>query len=182
MKKIYVMAAFLGASSFAFNQVVTKAPSHVTKSTDKAIMTNNGVNKAPGVSLWSSDFSDPSEWSINGNGNQGTWVIGDTNALQEKDYYSVINSTTVGNGIAFFEGVQFLLSGSVDVQNSWVEMTQSVDCSSESIVTLKFEQSYRAFNSDITYVEVSLDGGTTWEQSTDVNESVATNTSAEQTV
>lgn len=182
MKKIYVMAAFLGATSFAFNQV-QEAASHVTKNTEKAISSNTGAVKAPGVSLWSSDFSNQADWQIGGNGLQGTWVLGGVADLTNSPtYYAPIASTTVGNGFAFFEGVGFLLAGSVDVQNSWVEMTSSVDCSAESVVTFKFEQGYRAFNQDMTYVEVSLDGGATWEQTTDVNPNVAVNTSATETL
>lgn len=181
MKKIYVMAAFLGASSFAFNQVVQKAPSYVTKNTEKAISSNEGVVKAPGVSLWDSDFSDQSEWTIGGNGNQGAWQFGVEADLPNPNYYSTITSTTAANGFAFIDAVQFLLTGTVDVQNAWVQMAGSIDCTGENIVTLKFEQAYRAFNSDRTYAEVSLDGGTTWEQTIDVNPNITANTSATET-
>jgi len=175
------MAAFLGASSFAFNQVVQKAPSHVTKNTEKAISSNNDGVKAPGISLWESDFSNAADWTIGGNGNQGTWVIGDAADLTEPTYYTTITSPTAANGFAFFEGVPFLLAGSVDVQNAWVEMSSSIDCSAYLQVTLKFNQSYRAFNDDNTLIEVSLDGGVTWEQTEDVNPTIIVNTNASET-
>ncbi|RFC55701.1 T9SS type A sorting domain-containing protein [Brumimicrobium aurantiacum] len=181
MKKIYVMAAFLGASSFAFNQVVQEAPSHFTKSTKKAISNNNGVTKAPGVSLWSDDFSDETTWTIGNSGQQGTFDIGVEADLPNPNYYSVITSPTATNGFAFFEGVQFLLAGSVDVQNSWVESNTSVDCSAHSQITVNFHQEYRAFNDDVTYVEISLDGGLTWEQTVDVNAGIVVNTYATET-
>lgn len=175
MKKIYVMAAFLGATSFAFNQVAQKAPSHLTLNTEKAISENNGAVKAPGVPIWSSDFSTASDWAINGNGNQGTWQIGVAAALPNPNYYSTITSTTAANGFAFFEGVQYLLAGTVDSQNAWITMANSIDCSAHDIVTFKFEQEYRAFNTDRTYVEVSLDGGNTWVQTVDVNLGITAN-------
>lgn len=190
MKKIYVMAAFLGASSFAFNQVVSKAPSQLTKHTGKAIMTNNGVNKAPGTSLWSSDFSDETEWVLEESGPQGEWIIGDENDFNSfqfngqtadlSNFMNIGGMTTAGNGYAFFDAIQFHAAG--DIQNAWVAMADDVDSNGESKLTLKFEQQYRAFNDDVTYVEVSLDGGTTWEQSTDVNPNVAGNADAENTI
>ncbi|PWH85285.1 T9SS type A sorting domain-containing protein [Brumimicrobium oceani] len=189
MKKIYVMAAFLGASSFAFNQVVQKAPSQKTLQTEKAISNNNDVAKAQGVSIWANDFSVAGDWVIDGSGLQGSWVIGTTADYnpfvfqgQNVTLDNFMNSpgmTSAGNGYAFFDGIQFV-DNTLD-QVAWIQMANSVDCSTESIVTLKFEQEYRAFSSNKTYVEVSLDGGTTWEQTIDVNPTVAGNTSTTET-
>ena len=66
MKKIYVMAAFLGATSFAFNQV-QNVPMQYTKNTDKALSTKTNTLKAPGISIWSDDFSTPGNWTIGTN-------------------------------------------------------------------------------------------------------------------
>lgn len=180
MKKIYVMAAFLGAGSLAFGQL-QQAPQQISKNTEKAT-TNNYTTKAPGAVLWSDDFADPSNWVIAGDGNQGTWVIGVEADLPNPQYYSTITSASAANGFAFFEGVQYLLTPPVEMQNAWIEMATAVDLSAENVVTFKFDQSYRAFNSDFTYVEVSLDGGTTWEQTTDINPNTATNSSTTETV
>lgn len=180
MKKIYLLASFLGAGLFAFGQV-QKAPQPIKKNTEKMV-SSYGMQKAPGDTIWTSDFSDPSDWVIDGDGLQGTWVIGTIDDLEYPQYYFEIESSTVDNGFAFFEGVGFLIAEAVNTQNAWIEMANSVDLSAYDIVTLKFEQSYRAFNHDVTYVEVSLDGGTTWEQAVDVNADVPTNTSTDKLV
>lgn len=174
MKKIYVIAAFLGATSFAFNQV-QKAPMHISQTTEKVVNNQFDNQKDPGVTLWTDDFSDASTWVIGGDGQQGTWVIGGLGDLTGSNYYAEIESPTVANGFAFFEGIPFLLAPPVLEQNAWVEMAESVDLSDEEVITFNFTQGYRAFNHDETYVEVSLDGGATWEQSIDVNSTITAN-------
>src|SRR5690554_6727434 len=178
MKKIYVMAAFLGASSLAFSQV-QKAPlsydiERVAKKT-----TSNYQAKALGTEIWSSDFSDPTtDWIIQSPGNQGTWEFGNTTDLPPYSFVVPVPSPTAANGIAFFSGIDFLVAESVETQESWIEMANSVDCSTDSIVTLRFFQAYNAFNHDQTLVEVSLDDGDTWVQSIDINPDVDANADA----
>ncbi len=183
MKKSLLITAFTAVAFFAFNQALQQATTALSlNETEKPISVDPTTNKALGISLWSSNFSTATEWTTGGNGAQGAWQIGVAANLPNPNYYSVITSTTASNGFAFFEGVQFLLQGSVNVQNSWIQMTNSIDCSSESVVTLKFEQEYRAFNYDKTYVEVSLDGGTTWVQTIDINPTITANSYATETV
>ncbi|WP_158276135.1 T9SS type A sorting domain-containing protein [Brumimicrobium oceani] len=184
MKKIQLIVAFIAASTLAFTQALQKAPSFETiKKADKSISSNNSTNttKALGVALWSSDFSTATDWTVGGNGAQGAWVLGSTASMPFPQYYTFIQSTTVANGIAYFAGIQYLLNNTVTSQNAWIEMTNNIDCSSESIVSFEFQQAYRAFNSDNTLVEVSLDGGTTWEQTIDINPNIAANTSTTET-
>lgn len=184
MKRIQLMVAFIAASSLAFSQALQKAPNFETfKKAGKSISSNNIPNtpKAVGTQLWSSDFSTATDWTIGGNGAQGAWVLGSTASMPFPQYYTFIQSTTVTNGIAYFAGIQYLLNNTVTSQNAWIEMTNNIDCSSETIVSFEFQQAYRAFNSDDTYVEVSLDGGTTWEQTIDINPNIAVNTSTTET-
>ncbi|RYM32422.1 T9SS type A sorting domain-containing protein [Brumimicrobium glaciale] len=184
MKRIQLIVAFIAASSFAFSQALQKAPTFETiKKADKSINSNNnnGTAKALGTTIWSSDFSAATEWTIGGNGAQGAWVLGTTASMPSPQYYTFIQSTTVANGIAYFTGIQFLLTGTVTSQNAWIEMTNSVNCSSDNIISFEFQQAYRAFNSDMTYVEVSLDDGVTWEQTTDINQNIAANSSTAET-
>lgn len=184
MKKIYLIATFLGASLLAYSQALKEVkPIKTVPATGKPISTNNGALKALGTSIWSSDFSNATDWTIGGNGNQGAWIRGFTSSLPNSpQYYSAIQSTTVTNGIAYFAGIQYLLNGTVTSQNAWIEMTNNLDCSAHSVVSLEFEQAYRAFNSDNTLVEVSLDGGTTWQQTVDINPTVVSNTYATELV
>lgn len=177
MKKIYflALAAMVGTSSFG--QTVPEMNQGVNKF--DAPRVDDGVHtqtKAQGVSLWSSTFDTPAEWVLGGDGAQGDWVIGmNADVPEATGYMGDMASTTFGDGFAFFDGVQFLLNGSVDVQNAWVETANSIDCSGYNRVIISFEQRYRAFNSDVTYVEVSLDGGATWQDEVDVNVDEPTN-------
>jgi hypothetical protein len=190
MKKIYVMAAFLGATSFAFNQVIQKAPVQISKNTDRALSTNNNVEKASGTVLETFDFSSPANWTIGGDGAQGTWVIGtesdytpftfQSQSVTLSNFMNDPGMTTFANNYAFFDAIQYNDNGLV--QNAWVEMANVVDCSGENTVTFKFEQEYRAFNTDFTYVEVSLDAGATWVQATDINPTIPANANATETL
>ena len=176
MKKIYFLAAMAMFGSYTFGQ--TKLMQHAdftgTAKADDAAYTP----KAQGVNLFSSTFDTPAEWVLGGDGVQGEWLIG-TNAdpyiIQNYTFYGNMASTTAADGFAFFDGVEFLVNGAVDPQNAWCEMANSIDCSGYNRVILSFEQRYMAFNSDITYVEVSLDNGATWQDAFDVNADVPTN-------
>src|SRR5690554_2053254 len=77
MKKIYVMAAFLGAGSLAFGQL-QQASAHISKNTVKPTSTNNHFVKAVGDSIWTNDFSDGSEWTKVTTSMPDEWVIGTT--------------------------------------------------------------------------------------------------------
>jgi len=190
MKKIYVMAAFLGAGSLAFGQL-QKAPLQISTGTEKAISSNGYTQKAPGVSLWNSDFSDPSEWALASTGEQGDWVIGteadftaftfqNQNVNLSNFLGGPISMTSAANGFAFFDAMQYYENNLA--ANATVTLVNPIDCTGENVVTLKFEQVYRAFNTDITSVEVSTDGGATWTQKVDINATVDGNSRAEEEV
>jgi hypothetical protein len=131
--------------------------------------------------IWSDDFSDPSTWEIVSAG-QGSFVIGDnsdpgiTSAAQYMGGMETAG-TSASNGFAFFNGVQHLVNADVDPQDTWVS-SDTIDLSgtSSAFLSLKFNQRYRAFNYDQTFVEFSEDGGATWTAfSADVNIDEPTN-------
>lgn len=111
---------------------------------------------------------------------QGEWIIANQASQNQRDYMGEMESTTKENGFASFDGVSFLLQGNVNPQNAWVVNSGLIDCSDFNFVRLSFEQRYRAFNSDQTFVEVSTDGGQTWSQSVEVNQDQPTNDPAVQ--
>jgi len=131
--------------------------------------------------IWSDDFSDPSTWEIGSNG-QGTFVIGtntDPGISSAVDYMGGMETagTSASNGFAFFNGVQHLLNADIDPQDTWVT-SDTIDLSgtSSAFLSLTFNQRYRAFNYDQTFVEFSEDGGASWTAfSADVNIDAATN-------
>lgn len=155
-----------------YNGVVTKAPAQT---------------RAGGDVIFSDDFSNASNWTIGtGAGTQGTFIIGDNTHTQISNSTSGLNpymgnmaSPTAANGFAFFNGVQYLIGGSVDPQNTWVA-SQTIDFTGITSAILSFKQRYRAFNSDVTLVEFSNDGGATWTFSEIVNGAVPTNAAAVQ--
>jgi hypothetical protein len=88
-------------------------------------------------------------------------------------------SSTASDGFAVFNGIQYLLNASVDFQDAAIELNDTLDLSNYPSVTLEFEQMYRAFNYDKTFVELSTDYGSTW-TSIELNDQVTTNDPAVQ--
>ena len=68
-------------------------------------------------------------------------------------------SSTASDGFAVFNGIQYLLNANVDFQDAAIELNDTLDLSNYPSVTLEFEQMYRAFNYDKTFVELSTDYG-----------------------
>jgi hypothetical protein len=157
------------------------APNVESSSNDKPIFSTE-----KSTPIWSDDFSDPSTWEIVTTG-QGSFIIGnnsDPGITSATDYMGAMETagTSAANGFAFFNGVQYLLNADVDPQDTWVA-SDTIDLSgtSSAFLSLKFNQRYRAFNYDQTFVEFSEDGGATWTAfSADVNIDVATNADAVQ--
>jgi len=180
MKKIYLLAVMTAVGTMSFAQSSQRFMQKADF-TGKAKAENLTITeKAPGISLWSDTFDDPSNWVIDGDGQQGAWEIG-TNAdpaiVTDYTFYGPMASTTAADGFAYFDGVPFLVSQppAVDPQNAWIEMANAIDMTGYQRVIFSFEQRYMAFNSDNTIVEVSLDNGATWTGSVDVNVDVPTN-------
>jgi hypothetical protein len=94
-------------------------------------------------------------------------------------YMGSMASTTAANGFAAFNGVQYLLTGIVEAQEPLLEYVPVINCSTHPAVTLRFQQRYRAFNSDQCFVEVSGNNGATYTQF-EINTEYATNSSAVQ--
>ena len=127
--------------------------------------------------IWSNDFSVPADWTFGSAGAQGNWQVGtNANIGQLSQYMGQMQSTTAANGFGFFNGVQYLIQGSVLAQDCWVVTANNIDMTGAGLIRVEFQQRYRAFNSDRTFVEISTDGGATW-TSKEVNDAVPTNTS-----
>ena len=186
MKKQITLLSGLLLAAGAFAQVNANLPvgkvkpSNFTTFDGKVTNVNSGsVAKDDGDEIWASDFSTASDWTI-GTSGQGTFIIGNnahtqvasaTNGLL--NYMGISATTTFANGFAFFNGIQYLLAGNVAAQNTWIA-SPAFDITGINSVAISFDQRYRAFNSDVTYVEFSTDGGTTW-ATQQVNVTVPTN-------
>jgi hypothetical protein len=182
-KKFTLIAGFVlvGISSIAQLNLQTAQEKMSTiefpTEVDSKTPTNN--LKADGDIIWQDDFSGTHVWDIATSG-QGTFVIG-TNASfgAGSTYLGNMASTTAANGFAFFNGVQYLLAPPIDAQNTSIT-SEVIDFTGIQTITITFQQRYRAFNSDVTYVEFSADGGTTWVLSEVVNATLITNAPAVQ--
>jgi len=179
--------ALLAGTAFAQQNIPTKQarPSKFTASTGIENKKNEGVLRAGGDLIWSDPFDGTHVWTV-GTSGQGTFILGNNSHAQITNattgltgYMGVMASTTAANGFAFFNGVQYLIGAAVDPQNTWVA-SEVIDFTGIQTISLTFEQRYRAFNSDVTYVEFSNDGGTTWTFSEAVNVAVTTNAASVQ--
>ena len=138
--------------------------------------TNNIVNqKASGDTIYTNSFDDVNDWTLSSPNVQGQWEWVSTTPSAMDQYMGSMTSTTANDGFAVFNGIQYLLSPPVDLQDATIELTNTLDLSAYSNVSLKFEQHYKAFNYDQTFIELSNDNGATWTQ-IELNTGVATNT------
>ena len=180
MKRMYLFAALLFGSGFSFSQnsqTTIKEP--IQLPSGSAIDNQASPSFANRVIIWEDDFSTFSDWQITTTG-QGTWDTVTTTPAQVATYVGNMASSSAANGFAVFNGIQYLLpTPSANPQNTSIEIASDIDLSNYPAVILSFEQRYRAFNSDRTIVELSSDGGTTWEE-IEINQEIVTNTPAVQ--
>lgn len=170
MKKIYILAGLVLASGVSFAQVrnnmnvpMKKFP--IDKNFSESVTTPaaNSGNRAVVVQ---DDFSNAANWTIATTG-QGQWEIVTTMPSTQASYMGSMASTTAANGFATFNAIQYLpiptgSIGPAEPQNTTLTFNQVIDLSTFPAITVDFEQRYRPFNTDHTYLEVSDDNGATW--------------------
>jgi len=157
MKKIYLslLALSIGATSFGQTGIAKSHPLKDNQTVGKS--TTNQVVRSKGATLYSFDFSTPSNWTI-GNlaSNSDDWVIG-TGVPSGAFAINGIQSTTAGNGFALYDS-DLMCSGN---QNAYIQIATPINLLANPNVSIEFEQYYRRYQ-DSTFVEVSNNGGTTW--------------------
>ena len=189
MKKLLLSAAII---CFSMQIILAQTNANKTqnplllldKESGKNTVNNSSLLKAGGDIIWQDDFSVANTWDITTTG-QGAFEIGNTASVgtSNPDLITYLGAmattgTTATNGYAFFDGIQYLLTVPpvVEIQNSSIT-SSTIDLSlySQPSITLSFNQRFRHFNYDETYVEMSQDGGSTWVYSQQVNAGEATN-------
>ncbi len=169
MKNKFTLLSFLTiATSLSFAQTIPafktmeKKSNKISISDPKSVIYGAETQKAGGDPVWSDDFSTAGVWTLGSEtgSTQGAFVIG-AYPTQMTQYIGGMTNATPP--LASFNGIQYLLSGPVGVQNVWME-SPVVDFSAvtSGIITVSFNQRYRRFNNDGTFVEVSTDNGATW--------------------
>ncbi len=173
MNRLYptlLVAAALSAPAFAQN------PGRTLQLKQR----DNQLNARPQITqpvsndrdvVWSSDFSDPNQWTFGTvGGANGSWVIG-TNPPGGPPYnIPPIASTTASNGFALYDSNVLNLNG----DNAWMATTNPIDLSGYTGIALQFEQFTRALNGTY-YVELSTNN-TQWTP-IEINQGLAANTS-----
>lgn len=138
-------------------QVTTsKKLTSVLKLADETVFVPAGnTGNAERASLWSSDFSDNTDWTLGSTlGSQGTWEIG-TAPATFTPYIGTPTALTAP--YAYFNCVQYMITTppTLAAQNAWIQGTSSINVSGINFIRVSYNQLYRAFNVDQVFVEIA---------------------------
>jgi hypothetical protein len=167
MKKIYTLMAFALVGTVAFGQLslnTTERAVNQKQALNRAIETISVANTAHlgyRLDIYTQDFAGglPSDWTTQAVSGPCNWVW--TNVGHQGDFPSPpLASTTAANGWMILDSDDCNFSGGGDEINYLTG--PSIDCSAYDAVSIRFEQYFRRYISDITTVEVSNNGGSTW--------------------
>ncbi len=171
MKKVYLSLLLAGfATSASFAQLNTK-PYKFGEVTNEASIKPTQTQaqaKALGVEIWADEFNDGTNWVIDNDGQPGGafgWTIDAVN----DGWWSTAGITSTSGG-----GFAELSNGDAQASTQALDVTYTMTSNSINLltlpnntamtdqVTLQFEQYGAIFNDEQT-VQISTDGGNTWE-------------------
>ena len=173
MKKIHLTIVYFCICSI-FNAQVKLNKSFISCDFKPLVNQNLNFSKSSFDTIAYNTFDDVTDWTISAPNLQGQWEVVTSTPTDVVNYMGAMASSTASDGFAVFNGIQYLLSANVDFQDAAIELNDTLDLSNYPSVTLEFEQMYRAFNYDKTFVELSTDFGSTW-TSIELNDQVTTN-------
>ena len=173
MKKIHLTIVCFCICSI-FNAQVKLNKNFISCDFKPLVNQNLNFSKSSFDTIAYNTFNDVTDWTISAPNLQGQWEVVTSTPADVVNYMGAMASSTASDGFAVFNGIQYLLSANVDFQDAAIELNDTLDLSNYPSVTLEFEQMYRAFNYDKTFVELSTDFGSTW-TSIEVNDQVTTN-------
>jgi hypothetical protein len=170
MKKIYLSALLVAAAGMTTAQMNQKALNFGELVTEGPVVQHNAPNvvpeKALGINIWSNNFDNPTDWTIDNDGQGGGatgWSIDATN--DSWFFPAPISSTSGGNYAELSNGTNtapvlgvtytLTLATPLDIPNiaANTPMTDQV--------TLEYEQ-YGALFNDEQLTQISTDGGASW--------------------
>ncbi len=168
-KRFTLLSAMMIATSLSFAQNLS--PLNTMKMKSSKISANTSIEsneviapKAGGDVIWENGFAaTDAAWTM-GNiapGVQGAWVVG-TYPAQMNTYMGAFTGSSAE--VASFNGISFLLgAGTTPVveQDAYLE-SETIDLSAAPIVAISWDQIYRRYNHDATFVDFSTDDGATW--------------------
>jgi len=113
----------------------------------------------------SNSFDNSSDWIIGAPNLQGQWQVQATTPADVTQYMGAMASASASNGFGVFNAIQYLINGPVNDQDATLELNNTIDLTNYPAVLIEFEQRYKKFNYDETFIEFSTDNGTTWPSS-----------------
>ena len=173
MKKINLILLYVCISGALVAQVFPQK--NIVKYNSKHLSNNLHSTKS-GDTIAFNSFDNSSDWIIGAPNLQGQWQVETTTPADVTQYMGAMASTSASNGFGVFDAIQILLSGSVSDQDATLELKDTFDLTNYSAVSLEFEQRYRKFNYDETFIEFSTDNGSTWPTSLAIQLNTLVNT------
>lgn len=137
--------------------------------------TINSTERTSGEVLYEDDFSVASNWTMTALLETANWEIVTEEPTVVNDYVGTMASTTEANGFALFNGIQYLVHGTVTPQNATLTFNTTLNCLDVENVTLEFEQRYRHFYYEQTWVEVSDNDGVSYDYTYAINSDAVSN-------
>ena len=171
MKKIYLSALVLAAGLTNINAQIQQQPlrfDNLTNNLNPVKPNPHDVTKAVGVTIYTNNFDNPTDWTIDNDGQAGGafgWSIDATS----NGWWSTsgINSTSGGNYAELSngnaqQGTQALgVTYTLTLANPINIPALPLNTGMSDQVTLQFEQYGALFNDEQT-VQISVDGGMNW--------------------
>lgn len=167
-KQITLLSGLLLVSgAFAQNGKLAASPrmAQTISTENHKQVQGTSTQKALGTTIWSSDFSNSSDWTINNSGQTGPTFGWNINATKEgwanTTTQGIINSTSGGNFAELGNGNPTLTPPTQALGvDYYLTQTTPVTISSQNLV-LSFMQNGALFN-DLQEFQISVNGGTSW--------------------
>jgi hypothetical protein len=180
MKKITILfpALFMGFAMFGQTGVTKKqitgkpllakelTPLGLKSKNDGLTAAKSAGNQMKAVTtapFFTNDFSNPALWDLSNHIGGAAWVIGTTGpgGPSSSDDHP-ITSTTAANGFALFDSDLLGQSGTPTAgdEDAYLSLVAPINCAGHSHVILSFQEAFKYYAGDSTFLEVSADNFT----------------------
>lgn len=168
-KQITLLSGLLLVSgAFAQNGKLVASPrmAQTISTENHKQVQGTSTQKALGTTLWSSDFSNSNDWTINNSGQTGPTFGWNINATKEgwanTTTQGIINSTSGGNFAELGNGNPTLTPPTQALGvDYYLTSVTPVNITSQPNLVLSFMQNGALFN-DLQEFQISVNGGTSW--------------------
>ena len=162
MKKIYLIGLLLGTTSLVFSQNTVQRNHKVVHDFKAIPQSSYTPTKALGDSIWGDDFDDPTQWTINNDGQTDSVAGWNINSTVDGSFFSnPVAAPGEGNFAELGNGIDLNNVAAIDVEYT-MTTANSLDIvalgGSQNVI-LEFLQYGARFN-DVQAVQISTDGTT----------------------